>query len=197
MAKIKIAGYSELITVSQSEAQKINAIKNDISKPNDHTISLKNLSISKGDIKGVFLDEEITDQGADHLEALKQYYKERDAIVALSPKERALKTIPQFKFFLNGVKKLKEYESLKDEYLKKAEAFFVNNPLWAKCSTLVMYDLVGKLPMESNHARILERVEVAELNDVRQSERFNKAVQASEKKTNDVLVGITEADLPF
>lgn len=128
MAKLKISGFNELLSISQEKAQEIRRMWLDPEIAKDHRFSVGNFAIIKGDIRAILLENETSSENP--VEAQNQkYYAERDKLVALSPEERAKKNSwGHFKLFYWGLFGKVPDEDMRERVSRVAAKFFKENP---------------------------------------------------------------------
>lgn len=174
MAKIKIVGYSELIEVSQDTAREIEKIWRDDKCSRDTKITVGNISVTKGDIKAVFLDRSNLDYNP-HEENLRDYYDKRNKILWMPAKDRAkVNSWGHFSLFYYAAFKKKPDPNLRKEVEEQAAEFFQKNPKWSVPSLKIWFDYLKLTDSQSFYRQafmILERIESNELEDIRNENR--------------------------
>lgn len=178
MAKIKLAGYGDLITIAQDKATKIKNIwKDDLVSP-DEKIDVGTTVFIKSQIKAIFLDEDIQQLGQKFKSQLKEYYVWRDNLLTLSPRQRAEQCTAwgMFSMFFRGVYGYRPKEIIwKEKVLQEVTKFFEQNPEWAKPSFEVfqkMLELKDADNMNKTAISLLARIQSSELQDIEQTKRY-------------------------
>ena len=199
MAKIKLKTYSDLVDISNQEAQEINKIWKDNDYERDYKLQIGDISIEKQDIKFILFDKE-SQQDNSHNDKIYEYYKKRNHLLSLTPRERAKEVAwGHFKLFYYGIYDKKSDESLKEKVILTAQKYFEENPKWSKPSFLIYFSLLGlskNISMNGGVLRIIEKIEAREVEDIKSGEEYNKKIDEEEIKAleNDE---IKPEDLPF
>lgn len=207
MAKIKIKGFPELIAVPNDKAISLK------SKLQDE--NLQNVTVSLGDWTGkinqiafVLTDQEVRITVDTYKEKLAEYYKKRDALIALSPRERAEKTTwSYFKLFYKGIYEKEPDLSLRADLIERVVIFFQEKPRWSKPSVLVFMDYLNveksSIRMNENYLRIIERIEANEIEDARQDIDYLEKVKETREIEDQAIEALYDKDeikvedLPF
>ena len=182
MAKIKISGYSELLTIDQEKAKQVKEIWEDDSIKSSHKISINNITVLKSEIKAVFLEAEISDQGQHYREQLKLYFNERKQISQMSPEERPKKNSwGYFSFFYWGVKGISPNEvEWKDKLYEKCTQFYRANPDWCKPSFncfVELLELEKGMNIKPMVKRYVQGIEETELIDQGLMKKFEESLK--------------------
>src|SRR3990167_6061400 len=179
MPKIKVFSYSELLEVSKNTAEIVERLWLNKGISDTEKIKVGTVTIFKRDIRGVFFDSESTEQNL-WRNNLTDYYKVRDEIIASSSEKKARRTAwGHFKLFYRCFFKSLPDENTKQEILKKAEDWFVDNPLWAKPSMKLWFEYFNEQGIQLGSGEtmvfnILERIEASELDDIRTSIEYQE-----------------------
>jgi len=210
MAKIKIKGYSELIDVDNSTAQKVRKQLQDSSVEKDSLVNTGRVLTEKSNIVAVFLDEDKKDEGLVYKKQVEEYYKKRNELLTLNPRERAEQTSwNYFKLFYWGIYNKVPDENLKRSLLDKITKFFEENPKWSKSSISCFMEFLnlGKdIKIDRGVLNTIERVESRESQDISDQESHFKLELNLEEQEENALKRIEELgeqdeikaeDIPF
>ena len=176
MAKLKIRGYSELVDIPNEVAKKLKVDLLDKSVAPDDMIDVGRAMAEKRDIVAVFLDGEIREEVSGRKQ-YDEYYRERDAMLSLSPSERAQKNSwGYFKLFYWGIHdKEPEEREYKDKVLQAATQFFEDNSYWIVPSVRCFYSILGltqEYKVREDVLGIIENVEARQEVDAAASQKF-------------------------
>lgn len=195
MAKIKLAGYNDLIKVDNKIATEVRAQWNDNNVPKDTIFNIGSVSIRKGEVKAIFLDEDIAQLGQKFKGQLQEYYKWRDHILTLPPRERAEKCTAwgMFGLFFRGVYNKQPEEIVwKEKVLQATTEFFELNPQWAKPSFEVFQKMLKLEDKDAINAQIMtmiSRMHQSELQDIEQTKLYEAG-----KTTREAIVQSVAGD---
>ena len=146
MAKIKIKGLRELVSVPNEVAEKIKEKLEDERVPNNYLIALEKMSFRKGDIAVIILENlKENYKGAEWIrENNRRYFREREELLEKSPSEKAKLSVEEFKLFYRMCfgKELKDCD-LELNALKAAEKFYQENPLRTIVSPRIWAEVLG------------------------------------------------------
>ena len=210
MAKVKIKGYNELIEVNDKVARTIKEKLFDDSVPKNAVLDLERLAVEKNNVVAVFLDERQRDQGQVYKNQIEEYYKKRNGLLALSPRERAEKTSwGYFKLVYWGIYEKLPSDDYKEKVFKKVTEFFESNSEWSKPSIRCFMDLLEKdkhTGINGFVTGVIERVEMRELRDIKGEEEYYRQDLNLEKQEEEAFRDIEKLggqdeikaeDIPF
>lgn len=177
MGKIKIVGMDETITVPDEELESFYELRRNGEIKENELISLGTFRGYVNQIKTILLEDRFNINAPnEHNKKMLEYYSERDEILSWDSQTRADKLAwISFSLFYYGIYDKKPDEEMKPEVIVSAKEFFDKNPFWAKVSVKVWMDylkLDKKFRIDSNVFRIFERMEQAELEDIKQGITF-------------------------
>jgi hypothetical protein len=189
MSKVIIKGNREPVIVSREVAEEVKNMWMDRLVPETKKIVVGTATVTKGDIKSVFLEEDVREIRLEEGKDLKEFFGIRNKMKLLSPKEKAefsmtgpdgkvrQTTWEIFKILYWSVKGELPSEEMKTEVFKSAEEFYSKNTDWTfpriKCfskffttSDRIFGDKQGSSDFCDyihNHAiKIIERAEIRE-----------------------------------
>jgi len=176
MAKIKISGYQDMISVSESEAKRLRELKRD-DKNKDKYVEAGSFGGQLKDIRAIMLiKDDVTGQSKEYLERYKEYTREKESLLQLSERERAEAVAwTHFSLFFWGMKYKSPSEGVKEDVIKKATEFFEKNKYWTVPSLKCYYELFPKLvsnPLNNMASRVLLEIERRQLIEAGESQKF-------------------------
>jgi hypothetical protein len=176
MAKLKIIGFDKLVDLSNSGALELQKILDDDRYLNDKKIRIEGLDmpISKSQVKYLQIEK---DRGEnEHVKKIREYYKKRDELLALTPRERAEKTSwYYFSIFYQGITGQKPSETLREKLYSDVTDFFTTHMDWAKPSYEVFMKVMGVdngVHINGFIKRFVSQVEGNEIQDIQSSKEF-------------------------
>ena len=176
MAKIRISGFQDLVSVENHKAIELQDRFRAGQIRGEEIFTIGNITFKGRDLKSVIVDEAPEEEA--NLQRYKEFYDNRRKFLALTPKEKAEKNSwGHFKMFHKAVREEMPSEDLKPEVRKSAEEFYRNNPDWL-CVSIKHWQEYLKLPknykMENHAFRILERIEINNLDDIRKDKIYQE-----------------------
>lgn len=168
----------EMLEVADSEVRAFEQGRTSgVIKPTDY-IKLGNFSGEARLVKGVFVQPLETTQPEVETEEWKKYYAKRNFLLKLTPEERAVESSwGHYALFHYGVFGKAPSEKLKPEIQALAAKFYTENPEWTKPSVKCWADYLeinAKTKMNASTLRILERVELRELIDIKTTKEWRE-----------------------
>ncbi len=177
MAKIYIKGNNEPILVTNEDADIVSRACND----KDQFVTVGGKTIRTSEIKLISKEDVSLSNGDEqNKEQVRNYYRKRDELLRLPPKERAkVSAWGHFSLFFKGMHGRLPNEETKETIQKWATEFYTQNPEWSKPSVKFWAE---KLKLEKDYKvdgitlRLLERCEANEFEDIKKNREFGKKV---------------------
>ncbi len=177
MAKIIIKGTFEPIFVTNEEADIVGKACLD----KDQFVMVGGKTIRTSEIKLISKEDVSLLEGNEvNKEQVRNYYRKRDELLKLPPKERAkVSAWGHFSLFFKGMHGRLPNEETKYIVQQWAEEFYSKNPDWSKPSVKFWAE---KLKVGTDYKvdgitlRILEKCEANEFEDIRKNKEFGKKV---------------------
>jgi len=192
MAKLKIRGHNELVEIGNERAKNVKKIMLDDSVSENTEIDLGDIITKKKEISLVLLDSERR-VDSPHNKALLDYYKKRDELLSLSPRERAeISGWGHFSLFYFGLKGEKPNKELKEKIIQIAEKFFEENSKWSRPSYKIWEELLevnDNTTINPVTARIFSKMEEAEIQDIKSKESYENFCKEMSSKEEELKVG--------
>ena len=167
MAKIKLSGINDLLTISEQEAKNIRQLQADDYKG---TTTAGNMTFQVRDVRFIKLDDDLSTPENNYYS---QYVAAREKRLMLTPEIRAKQSMGQFSFVYWMLTGDPATEELRGKAEKTAAEFFKQNPAWSFPSMSCWFKFLGvekkaDLKLKFPHAqqdpfRILENSERSEV----------------------------------